>query len=260
MLYKQTGYPEDDEIVLCKVTKIYPNSVFAELLEYEEKSGIIHISEVSPGRIRNLRDYVSVDRQIVCKVLRIDRENGHIDLSLRRVNSNQRREKLDDLKQELKAEQLLKNVAKKLKKPIEKIYQEISSKVFEEYALMYLAFKDIVSGELDLVKLGIEKKLAKEITEAVLDKFKPKKIIIEGKIRLQTYLPNGVEKIKKTLVAIEKVSETIKLFYLGAGHYKLRVEDFEYKPAEKNLKKIQAILDKFNDKVSTSVFQRDKND
>ena len=89
MLYKREGLPETDEIVLCKVTKIFPNSVFAELVEYRD-SGMIHISEVSPGRIRNLRDYVSVGRQIVCKVLRIDRERGHIDLSLRRVNSNQR--------------------------------------------------------------------------------------------------------------------------------------------------------------------------
>ena len=92
MFYKREGILEQDEIVLCKVTKIYPNSVFVQLLEYND-SGMVHISEVSPGRIRNLRDYVSIGRQIVCKVLRIDRERGHIDLSLRRVNSNQRKEK-----------------------------------------------------------------------------------------------------------------------------------------------------------------------
>ena len=64
MLYKRTGLPEQDEIVLCKVTKIFPNSVFVDLLEYG-KSGMIHISEGSPGRIRNLRDYVTIGRQIV---------------------------------------------------------------------------------------------------------------------------------------------------------------------------------------------------
>src|SRR3989339_1873960 len=98
MLHHKKGYPEEEEIVFCKVTKIFPNSVFVEILEYGEQ-GLVHISEIAPGRIRNLRDYVSEGRQIVCKVLRIDRQRGHIDLSLRRVNSTQRGEKLEQIKQ-----------------------------------------------------------------------------------------------------------------------------------------------------------------
>ncbi|HIJ11632.1 TPA: S1 RNA-binding domain-containing protein [Candidatus Woesearchaeota archaeon] len=258
MLYKLHGYPEEDEIVLCKVTKIYPNSVFVDLVEYDRKSGIIHISEVSPGRIRNLRDYVSVGRQIVCKILRINRERGHIDLSLRRVNSNQRREKLDEIKQELKSEQLLKNLAKKLKIPFEKLYKDVTNKVFKEYSHLHLCFKDVVSDDIDLVKLGLPQNIATEIRDAVIDKFKPKKISIEAELQLQTYAPAGVAKITKTLAAVQDVSKTITLAYLGAGRYKLRIEDFEFKPAEKNLKKVQEILDKFNDKVSTSSLSREK--
>ena len=178
MLYKLTGMPEVDEIVLCKVTKIFPSSVFVELLEYERKSGIVHISEVSPGRIRNLRDYVSVGRQIVCKILRIDREKGHIDLSLRRVNSSQRREKLDEIKQELKAEQLVKNLAKKLQKTISVLYKEITSKVFKEYSHLHLCFRDVVDGEVDLKKLGLPEALANELKAAIEEKFKPAKITI----------------------------------------------------------------------------------
>jgi translation initiation factor 2 subunit 1 len=256
MLYKHEGYPQENEIVLCKVTKIYPNSVFVDLLEYTRKSGIVHISEVSPGRIRNLRDYVSVGRQIVCKILRLDREKGHIDLSLRRVNSNQRREKLDEIKQELKAEQLLKNIAKKVKKPLEEIYSDVTKVVFEEYSHLYLCFKEIVAGTVDLAKIGVEKSLAKEISEAVIEKFKPKKIVIEGEIKLQTYSSSGVEKVKEVLLAIEKVSKTLSLMYLGAGRYKLYIEDFEYKPAERTLLKVQELLEKFNDKLSTSSFER----
>ena len=129
MLYKREGIPEENEIVLCQVTKIFPNSVFVKLLEYND-TGMIHISEVSPGRIRNLRDYVKVDKQIVCKVLRIDREKGHIDLSLRRVNSNQRKEKLDEIKAELKAESLIANLAKKLKTSTEKLYLDLTKTIF----------------------------------------------------------------------------------------------------------------------------------
>ena len=61
--------PKEGEIVLCKVTKIFHSSVFANLVEYGDfSSGMIHISEIAPGRIRNLRDYVKVGKQIVCVI------------------------------------------------------------------------------------------------------------------------------------------------------------------------------------------------
>lgn len=255
MFYKRKGMPEVDEIVLCKVTSLFPNSVFVELMEYN-RQGMVHISEISPGRIRNLRDFVSIGREIVCKVLRIDQEKGHIDLSLRRVNSNQHKAKLDEIKQELKAESLIKNLSKKLKLPAEKLYQQLSEKIFKEYSHLYLCFRGIADGQADLEKLGVEKKTALEVTVAVLEKFKPEKIFLKGEIRLQTYSSEGLDKIKNTLAEIGKISESLSLSYLGAGRYRLTIEDSDYKPAEKKLKKVEEILEKFTDKLSTAEFKR----
>jgi len=257
MFYKRHGLPEVDEIVLCKVTKLYPNSVFVDLLEYGE-SGIVHISEVSPGRIRNLRDFVSIDRQIVCKVLRVDLQNHHIDLSLRRVNTTQRQQKLEEIKQELKSELLIKNISKKLNKPVEQLYQEISRKVFKEYSHLYLCFHDIIDNPHLLEKLGIEKNLAKELEEAIIEKFKPKKILLKALITLQTYNQNGIDKIKSILLAIEKVSSSTTILFLGGGRYQLSIEDTDYKKAEKKLKQVEDLLEKFNDKLSTSSLKREK--
>jgi len=255
MLYRKKGLPEVNEIVLCQVTKLFPNSVFVDLLEYND-SGMVHISEVSPGRIRNLRDYVSVGRQIVCIVLRIDHEKNHIDLSLRRVNSTQRREKLDEIKQELKAESLISNLSKKVNIPANELYRKIVDKVFDHYLYLHLCFKDVVAGKVNLEKLGIEKKVAEELTQAVLDKFKPPKIVLTGEIQLETYSPTGLNKIKTILAEIQKVSSEISLIYLGAGRYQIKLEDYEYKPAEKKFKEVQSILEKFDDKTSKSNFIR----
>ncbi len=257
MLYKRKGMPEEGEIVLCKVTKIYPNSVFVDLLEFND-SGMIHISEVSPGRIRNLREFVSVGRQIVCKVLRIHLDRGHIDLSLRRVNSSQRREKLDEIKQELKSEQLVLNLAKKLNKDGRTLYKEISAKVFSDYSHLYLCFRDVVEDSADLKKIGIPAEIAKELKDAILDKFKPSSIFIKGEIKIMTYDSNGLKKIKTFLKEIEDVSSTISLQYLGAGRYKFVIEDLDYKPAEENLTKINSIIESFTDKVSSATLEREK--
>jgi len=50
MLYRREGFPDEGEIVLCTVTKINPNSVFVHVDDYD-KGGMVHISEISPGRI-----------------------------------------------------------------------------------------------------------------------------------------------------------------------------------------------------------------
>lgn len=257
MFYKRKGYPEEEEIVLCKVSKIFPNSVFVELLEYGEQ-GLVHISEIAPGRIRNLRDYVTEGKQIVCKVLRIDRAKGHIDLSLRRVNSHQRQGKLDEIKQELIAENIIQNMSKRLQKPLEELYRQITEKVFKDYSHLYVCFKEVAAGETDLEKIGIEKKLAENLTAAIVERFKPAKITIKGEIKVQSYAPDGIEKIKAVLLAIEKISPTLRIFYLGGGRFKVTIEDIDYKPAEQNMKKVQDILEKFNDKYSTAVFEREK--
>src|SRR3989304_247871 len=102
MFYQRQGLPEDGELVLCTVEKIYPSSIFVDIDEYK-KQGLIHISEIAAGRIRNIRDYAVEGKKIVCKVIRIDKEKGHIDLSLRRVNESQQRNKISSIKQEQRA-------------------------------------------------------------------------------------------------------------------------------------------------------------
>ncbi len=45
--------------------------------------GLLHVSEISSSWIRNIRDFVREGQKMVLKVLRVDLEKGHIDLSLR---------------------------------------------------------------------------------------------------------------------------------------------------------------------------------
>ena len=57
MYYKRTGLPEESELLLCTVTNIQYSSVFVKIDDFGI-SGMIHISEIAAGRIRNIRDYV----------------------------------------------------------------------------------------------------------------------------------------------------------------------------------------------------------
>lgn len=258
MLYKKTRQVKEGDVVLCKVTKIFHSSVFADLLEYGT-SGMIHISEIAPGRIRNLRDYVKEDKQIICVVLRINKERGHIDLSLRRVASNQQRQKLDEIKQELKAEQIITKLASEEKKKLFPFYKEISENILKEYTYLHEAFKLVAKEDLDLKDLNIDSALAKKLTEAVKQRFKEPLAVFKGVISLKSYAPAGVSDIKALLEQIQDLRSDLVIKYMGAGKYSFSFKDKNIKNAEKDLSKMEKVVQGFSDgKVTSSNFARQK--
>src|SRR3989344_1007448 len=123
---EKNDFPEEGELVLCTVTDISKTSAFATLDDYG-KTGILITAEVAPGRIRNIRDYISPNKKIVCKVLRVDRERGHIDLSLRRVSLKERKDVIERYKKDKDALSILNRVIESSK------VDSIVSKIKEEF-------------------------------------------------------------------------------------------------------------------------------
>ncbi|MEA2037396.1 MAG: translation initiation factor IF-2 subunit alpha [Nanoarchaeota archaeon] len=235
MLLKKKNFPEEEELTLCTVTKVFHHGVFVDMDEYG-KGGMIHISEVSPGRIRNIRDYVKEGKKVVCKVLRIDTEKGHIDLSLRRVNEGQKKGKINEIKQEQKAEKIIEFVAKQFNMDVKKLYEELSSKILEKYDLLHYCFEDIVKGEFSLGGLDIDKEKAEALTKLVMERMKPQEVFVGGELKLRSYMPDGVDVIKNTLKKAVQ-GGNIDLTYEGGGLYAIRSKANEYKDAEKILEK-----------------------
>ncbi|MBN1646157.1 translation initiation factor IF-2 subunit alpha [Candidatus Woesearchaeota archaeon] len=235
MLIIKKGFPEEGELVLCTVTNIQYHSVFVKLDEYD-KTGMIHISEVSPGRIRNIRDFVKEDKKVVCKVLRINEEKGHIDLSLRRVGENQKREKLAQIKNESKAEKLVEILAGRINVPVRELYEKLLNSVSENYDYLYDAFEDIVENDVPILDTGVPKEYAKELESIVRDKIKVREVQIGGDIKAFTYAEEGLKLIKEALTKAEDSSPAVTIKYKGAGVYSISVIAHEYKEAEKVLK------------------------
>lgn len=238
MLTVKEGFPEEDELVLCTVMKVQMHSVFCNLDEYN-RQGVIHISEVSPGRIRNIRDYVREGKTIVCKVLRLNLERGHIDLSLRRVTESQKREKANQMKQQQLCEKIVEHVAKAMKKDPKAVFDSVWQKVSVRYESLFSCFEEVVKDESVLTELGIEPDIAKMMVEAILQRIKPQEVKIGGKLSLKSYASDGIDIIKLCLKLVEAAgAESLKMTYLGAGNYQLTITSTDYKTAEKLLDKI----------------------
>src|SRR3989344_4288149 len=118
---------EIGDIVLCTVTRIESTIVFVNI--DGNGDGTIVTSEIAPGRIRNLRDYVVPNKKIICKILRIT-QSGNVELSLRRVTQKETKELLNQYKLEKNYEGIIKNIlGEKGKELIEDIKKE--SRLYE---------------------------------------------------------------------------------------------------------------------------------
>ncbi|MEJ9210679.1 S1 domain-containing post-transcriptional regulator GSP13 [Bacillus smithii] len=73
-------------IVTGKVTGIQPYGAFVAL--DEETQGLIHISEITHGYVRNIEDYLKVGDEVQAKIVAIDEEDGKISLSMREMESS----------------------------------------------------------------------------------------------------------------------------------------------------------------------------
>jgi len=238
MFLRKEGIPEEGELVLCTINNIHFHSVFAKLDEYN-KSGLIHISEVSPGRIRNIRDFVSEGKKVVCKVIRVNAEKGHIDLSLRRVNESQRRNKISEIKLEQMAEKIVEQTAKKTGTQASEIYASIMGKLKGRYSSLYAFFEDVSFGKASLKEISLKPKAAEELEELIKQRIKEVEVSIGGNLKLTSFSPNGVNVIRKVLEnALSKGKPNTEIKYEGGGTYKVSVKAKDYKTAENVLKQV----------------------
>lgn len=72
------------DIVKGQVSGIEKYGIFVNL--ENSYSGLIHISEISSGYVKEINDYVSVGEEIYCRILDIDEETKHLKLSIKDIN------------------------------------------------------------------------------------------------------------------------------------------------------------------------------
>ncbi len=255
LLLKNQGFPEEDEIVLCTVTSIQYHSVFVELDEFPGKQGMIHIAEISPGRIRNLRDFVKEGKKIACKVLRVREDKGHIDLSLRRVNESQRQKKLNDVKQEHAAEKIIESVAKKNKLEVIKLFEEVYAKAIEHFDSLFECFQSVAMDEFDFASLKLKKIVSDDIVALIRERIQPPQVSIEGEFAVTSYASDGAAVISKGLQKAV-INEFVEVRYKGAGKYSVRVTSENYKDAEVIMRDAVESATKALKKVDVCEFHR----
>ena len=221
---------EEGQIVLCTVDKVIGTSVFVKI--NDEIEGTITVSEIAPGRIRNLRDYVIPGKRIVCKILSIN--NNNIQLSLRRVKVNERKDFLDLVEKENNYKAIIKTVVgKEAAEKIIKTIQEKSS-IFD-----YLTN---AKENPKLLKEEFTNEQADKIIK-ILESKKEKAKQVAQIFKLSSKSSEGISLIKQIIKDATNGSKS-KVNYLAAGKYRITLDGEDFKEIETEIKKIIQSIEK----------------
>lgn len=234
---RKAEFPETGDLVICSVQNVKNFGAFVSLDEYDGKEGFIHVRDVATGWVKYIRDHVREGQKVVCKVLGVDTERGHIDLSLKQVNDHQRREKIQEHKNEKKAEKLLEIVGTKLGKSLDEAYDEVGAKLVSEFGTLYAAFEEAATGADQIEGLDLGDKWASAIASVASENIQLPSVTIDAVMDVSCPASDGVDHIREALTSGAKGKDAeVEISYLGAPRYRITVVAEDYKVAENELK------------------------
>jgi len=227
---KRKVYPAVDELVIAKIVSINPHSALAELQDYDH-TGMIHISEVSNGWVKDIRRYVKSGQIIVARVLKIDEERGHVSLSIKRVSEKQQRDKLLEDRQENRAQKMLEQCSILLKADKKEVL-DIRRKLVDKFGSLFSGFEIAAEDAEKLKESGIPEKWAEVIKELAGKNLQKKEFTFKAHVMASSTEPDGVEGIRTTMLQAKALG--LEVQFISSPEYRVSYTTAEAKKGAKN--------------------------
>ncbi len=205
------NYKEDD-LVLGTVKSIEGTTAFVEI--DSSTQGSLAFSEIAPGRIRNIREFISIGKKIACKILRV--QGSHIELTFRRVTAKERELVLDNYKKERVLALMLRPILNdKTEKTLTTILEQYTAPEFMEKA----------RSDSSLLTKFVSKSEAETLQKLFAEKEEREKSVKKN-VMLKSLSPSGLIDIQHTLT-----TKDAEIHYLGSSVFSVSVKDTDFKRA-----------------------------
>ncbi len=265
MVRMRKELPDVGELVVATVKQVFEYGAYLILDEYNSMEAYLPWSEVASKWVRNIRDVIREGQKVVVKVIRVNRRNKQVDVSLKRVFDNERRRKMLEWKRAVRAEKILELAAKKIGKTLDEAYEKAGWKLEDYYGEIYAGLEQaVMRGPEGLKEAGIEEPWLSALYEEATRHIEVKKVKITGTLTLRSLSPDGVNRIRRVLSEpLSKLSldenTSIRVYTAGAPRYKIEVTSTDYKTAEKVLASYIRSAEKLSKKLSVEFgFERDR--
>lgn len=274
MVRSRNNFPKEGEFIVGKVSDIQKQFVYVNLLDYEglpsddNARGFIHISEISSRWIKNIRNFLRVGQRIVLRVIRVDLDKGHIDLSYRRTNSAQRENRMKEWKYALKFENLLQFLVEldDIDMTLDEAYNKLGFPVLEFFGDNYQETIEELkeNGKVLLEEIkNVPQETKNVFLRIVEENVDISTVSITGKLKLTIPSGDGIEKIKDSLIEAKSVvdnkeTRSLNISYIAAPFYRVDIVSKDYLDAENILSEILEVIEQKVEKYNgTYEFIRD---
>ena len=232
----QVNTPEEGELVVVTVKNVKQNGVYVDFDEYPGLEGFIFIGEIASGWVKNIRTFVRDGQRLICKVMRTKKDGSSLELSLKSVSEERRRDRLQEWKNEQRSFQLLKVLADKVGWD-ESTRNTMSEDLISAFGTLYASFEEAAMNESSIIDAGFEGEWIKEFIEIAIENIIPPFVEIKGSLNLSINIENGVEVIRDALQSAENYTSeedeiSVMCFYDGAPEYRIVLKAPDFKTAE----------------------------
>lgn len=236
--------PKEGDLVVCSVSSVKQNGAYVDLDEFPGVSGFIFIGEIASGWVKNIRGHVREGQRVVCKVMRTRRDGKSMELSLKSVSEERKRDRLTAWKNEQRAHQILKVLGEKLEWDEEQI-TTLAEDLHLEFGSLYGAFEEAAMHNDSLSEMGFKGEWIAPFIEIAVENIIPDFVQIRGVFTLSSNAPDGVEAIRAALVCAEENTDEereikVTCHYDGAPSYRVEITAPDFKSGEDTWEKVTA--------------------
>lgn len=197
----ENEFPEADDFVMVRVTRMTDINAYVMLLEYNNKEGIILFSQLSRKRIRSVAKHIRVGKVEVLQVLRVDSDKGYIDLSKKLMQKEEIEMCEERYKKSKTVHSILSRVAQNNQYPLLDLYEKVGWPLSHKYGHTLEAFKEMVQDEGILEPFDIPKEVKEDLLKLVKHRLAIHPVKIQADIEVTCFTAEGIDAIKAALHA-----------------------------------------------------------
>ncbi|XP_022092543.1 eukaryotic translation initiation factor 2 subunit 1-like [Acanthaster planci] len=258
--FYEQHYPEVEDVVMVNIRSIAEMGAYVNLLEYKNIEGMIMLSELSRRRIRSINKLIRVGRNECVVVIRVDKDKGYIDLSKRRVSTEEIAKCEEKYAKAKTVNSILRHVGEILHyesdSQLEELYQKTAWHFDHKYHSpgygAYEAFKTSVSDPSILDECQLDEQTRKVLMENIHRRLTPQAVKIRADIEVACYGYDGIDAVKDALfkgLDLSTEEMPIKINLIAPPQYVVTTQTLE---RVEGLKKLNTAIELIRNSIRAS--------
>lgn len=267
--FYEAEYPDVDECVIVLVNNIQEMGAYGTLIEYNNIEGMILLSELSKRRIRSINKLIRVGKMEVCMVMRVDKEKGYIDLSRKKVATEDLIKCQERYAKAKAVNSIMRHVAETTGHNLLELNQKItwplarktnySGSAVRPFLTAYEAFRTAINDpELIFTQpdVEIDEKTKAQLLKVIKFKIIPQPIKLRADIEVTCFGEEGIDAIRQALKAGEAIAPddvSLKIRLIAPPLYVMTSTTIDRKKGletmDNAITEVKSSIEKYNGKV-----------